>query len=476
MATASGTASITVGVVTQPSTSEDFTITGCQLGVGCTELLLDDDDEPTLPASRRYDDLRAGTYTLTFGERAGWSLSSIDCGGEQVDLGAGQATIALAAGEQATCTFRPVAEAPSLTIAVQTEPMSGQDVPITGCEQGSGCAQLLFDDDADPTLPSSMTAANLRPGTYTLTQGEVPGYSLVDLACDTGEQIALGERRAAIDLIPGEHTTCTFTNAAPAPSITIVQDTRPDPGADAPPEWGPAFTVRGCESGAGCADHTLVDPANRFWPEQRTFGGLRTGTYTLTQLLPAERNTTAGQNLGWALTDLHCNSGEEIDLGERRATIDLGPFEHVTCTFTDEPIDHDDLADAVTLPDRSNARKYYGSTVGATTEPGERNSGLGSVWYRVSLSDPAGNPLEYLRVDTCDSAIDTILEVYRGTAASTDPAQLVLEDTSTSTPASCDPLAIEAEAGVYYVAVRGAGPSETGAFNLTTRTQRFVPF
>jgi hypothetical protein len=77
---------------------------------------------------------------------------------------------------------------------------------------------------------------------------------------------------------------------------------------------------------------------------------------------------------------------------------------------TPQPPANDDFEDAVALGMPQSAT---GANVDATLEPGEPDSfadGRGhSVWYRLTMGTAQG-----VRIDTCDSDIDTVLGVYTG--------------------------------------------------------------
>ncbi|MCB9372333.1 MAG: hypothetical protein H6518_06085 [Microthrixaceae bacterium] len=201
--------------------------------------------------------------------------------------------------------------APSITVVLDSIPDAAQDVTFTSC-LGSGCGQfVLDDDDDDPTHPSSVTGGGLSPGTYTVQQAPVAGWTLVDIDCDTGEDVDLASGTATIVLDPTEHVTCTFYDRAPA--IRIIEES--GSGHDL------GFT--GCGP-AGCGPFTLDDDEDPTHPDRVLSVPLTPGEYTVTQDAEAS----------WSLTSLTCSTGETVDLAARRVTIDLGPTEVVTCTFT----------------------------------------------------------------------------------------------------------------------------------------------
>ena len=115
---------------------------------------------------------------------------------------------------------------------------------------------------------------------------------------------------------PGEELLCTFVNTQPPGSITIVKDAAPDSGTD----FGFTDNITNCNIG------TLDDDGagGSATPNQATCT-VAPNTYTVSEnTLPA----------GWALTSIVCSDGSPVNLGNRSASIGVGPGENVTCTFT----------------------------------------------------------------------------------------------------------------------------------------------
>lgn len=103
--------------------------------------------------------------------------------------------------------------------------------------------------------------------------------------------------------------------AAVAPSITLVLDAVPDSSQD--------FAFQGCGIGGCGAVFKLDDDADPALANTVSVGGVPTGTHTITQ--------TAVPN--WS-TSIFCDTGESVDVANRRVTIDLTAGENVTCWFT----------------------------------------------------------------------------------------------------------------------------------------------
>ncbi len=384
-------ASVTIVQDSVPDAAQDFAYSVTCATSACGAFALDDDTDPTVPRSVTGQEVAPGAYTVTQAAVPGWVLSSLTCDtGESVDLANRRVTIDVAENEQVTCTFTN--RSPSITVVQDARPDSAQDFPFTGC-QGVGCGPFVLDDDddADATHARSITAAGLAPGTYTITQGAVPGWSLGSLTCDTGESVDLANRRVTITLAANEQVTCTFVNTTAA--ITVVQDAQPDSAQD--------FTYATCQ-GAGCGQVVLDDDADAARPRSVTGVGLAPGTYTVTQ----------AQVPGWSLHSLSCTTGETVDLANRRVTIVLGANENVVCTFTNRAA-NDTFANAVVIGGASGS--VEGSNAGATKEAGEPahagNAGGASLWYRWTAPTTG-----IATFTTCGSGFDTLLAAYTGSS------------------------------------------------------------
>jgi hypothetical protein len=315
---------------TQPNGPQDFTYTRCAGASGggpCTSFVLDDDTASTgVPGNVNQLGIDATTYTVTQQPVDGFGLISITCSGEGaiVDLDHASVTVDLDPAGQVSCTF--VNRATTLTIVHDTQPDSSVDVAYQGCLPALGpnaCGSpFVLDDDTDPTLPNSVGASGLVPGTYAVTQTATPGLTLTDLSCTAG-RVSLGSRRATVTLEAGEQVMCTFVSATPVTptpaTIVVVQDTVVDAAQD--------FTFTGCAGpgGAnGCGPFLLDDDSDPTLPRTATFPVEPGIEYSITQAATA----------GYGLTALTCTNGE-VERALRRVTFEPRPGEQITCTFTD---------------------------------------------------------------------------------------------------------------------------------------------
>ena len=277
-----------------------------------------------------------------------------------------------------------------ITVVQDSVADAAQDFAFTRCHLGAGCTPFALDDDADPTLPRSLSVPSLNPGTYTITQAAVAGWSLSSLVCDTGETVDLVNRQVTIGLGVNEQVTCTFTNRSP--SITVVEDAIPDSAQD--------FAFVGCHEGTGCGPIVLDDDTDATRQRSLTFPGLAAGTYTITQSAAAN----------WSLSSLVCDTGETVDLANRKVTISLGAAEHATCTFTNRSASITVVQD--TVPDNGQDFAFTGCqgagcgpfVLDDDADPTLARSlsagGLAPATYTITQSPTAGFELFALSCDT----------------------------------------------------------------------------
>ncbi len=226
--------SITIIKDSQPNSDQDFSFTTS--GTGLSSFSLDDDTDPTLSNTIFFGNLDTGTYTVSEGAAAGWSLSNITCTDPTQNSTSGlpaapTAIINLAAGENVTCTFTNTQVTGSITVVKDANPNDPQDFSFT--TTGTGLTNFSLDDDADGTLPAFRDFLGLTAGTYTITEGATTGWTLDSAICldnTTQATVATGNG-ATITLAAGQNVTCRFTNTKQA-KLTVIKDlvTPNDPG------------------------------------------------------------------------------------------------------------------------------------------------------------------------------------------------------------------------------------------------------
>ena len=178
---------IIVKKVTAPS--GDDTEFGFEFGE--TDFTLSDGQQKT------FDDLGAGTYSVSEDTPEGWDLTSATCS-DQSDPD----EIELAAGETVTCTFTNTKRG-TIIVEKQTNPDHAQ-------------GSFTFTGDAAGSIGDGgqIVVSDLEPGTYTSTEAGAEGWFLTSIECDDeGSSGNLGTRTATFQLDAGETVRCVFANA-----------------------------------------------------------------------------------------------------------------------------------------------------------------------------------------------------------------------------------------------------------------------
>jgi len=259
-----------------------------------------------------------GTYSVTEVVPAGWTLANIACSGASVEYSgaggggtpsfqAGDTTVGvtLAGGEAAVCTFANQQQA-SITIVKKS---LGGDATFT-----FGGARSFQIKTTGGTGQDSTTFAAIKDGMYPVTEIVPPGYKLTDLTCSNHSVVNLATATANVEVAPGEHVTCTFTDARQG-TITITKRI----GGDATANF--EFSVPASLDPSG---KIVLAPPIDVATASRTFTNVAPGSYRV-----AERGPPAG----WRFTGLTCNGSTVIDLPAQAATINLGAGDAVECIF-----------------------------------------------------------------------------------------------------------------------------------------------
>jgi fimbrial isopeptide formation D2 family protein len=294
--------SITIVKDAVPNDDQDFAYSGA---LGAFNLDDDGNNGNTLSNTKTVTGLEPGSYAVTEAAAAGWDLTALSCndGGTTTDLATRTATIDLDAGEDITCTYTNTKRG-SITIIKDAVPNDPQDFAFTGL----GGFSLDDDGDNGNTLSNTFVAPNLTPGSYTVTEGDVSGWELTGLTCndgDGGTTVSVADRKAVIDLDPGQSITCTYVNTKAG---RIIVDKVTDPSGD-PQSF--TFTT----TGAGYTGFSLTDAA-----QPHDSGDLKPGTYSVAEQTPA----------GWDLTSATCTGGQSPE------SINLAAGQTVTCTFNNQ--------------------------------------------------------------------------------------------------------------------------------------------
>ena len=250
--------------------------------------------------SQDFDNLSAssyqstGTYDVAETVPTGWDLDTATC-----DDASDPSAITLDPGEHVTCTFTDVQQG-SITVVKNTVGGDGE-FGFTSTALG-GFSIATSGNTGSQDFTNLSASSYQETGSYDVAETVPTGWDLDTATCDDASD------PAAIDLSPGEHVTCTFTNVQQG-NITIVKNAM---GGD--DTFGFLSNALGgfdiaTSGGAGQQDFTNL-PASSYQS---------TGTYDVAEDTPPE---------GWTQGDATCDDGSDP------SAIDLDPGETVTCTFT----------------------------------------------------------------------------------------------------------------------------------------------
>ena len=210
-----------------------------------------------------------------------------------------------------------------LAIDLASDPATGADVGFTGCiANTSSCSTFSLDDDADATVPATMTAEGIAAGSYTVTLSSLPaGFALRSIDCTGGgTAVDLGNRRFTVTFAAANQVRCSFDIAARG--ITVV--------LDADPATSAAVPFMGCIAGSNaCGQFALTDDGTPSSADRVHAVDLAPGSYTVYQL---------GLPPGLELASISCTGGATVDASQGRATITLtASTVHRTCTWYQRP-------------------------------------------------------------------------------------------------------------------------------------------
>jgi len=219
-------------------------------------------------------------YTLSETVPAGWNLTSATCT-------SGTPTgVIVAAGATTTCTF--------------TNTQQGAIRVVKNALGGDGTFSFTsnFGVTSLTTVggSASQTVSGLTPGgAYNVSETVPAGWTQTGATCTTGSA-------AAVTVLPGATTTCTFTNALPA-SIKVVKNAV---GGDGTFAFTSNFGLTSLTTIGGTASQTFsnLNPSSG-------------GFYSVSETVPAN----------WTQTSASCTNGTP-------AAVIVAPGAMTTCTFT----------------------------------------------------------------------------------------------------------------------------------------------
>lgn len=176
---------------------------------------LDDDSDETLSNVQDFE-MSGGWYTVEETAVEGWDLTGIKCNTEnppyyEMDEDPGMILVWIEPGVHTTCTFTNVKRA-SVTITKDAQPNFAQPFAFTtNLSGGRGETTFSLTDDGVNASLASKTFGGVVPGTYTVTESAVSGWTLYAVNC-TGAEVTRDGGKITMVVVPGADVRCTYVN------------------------------------------------------------------------------------------------------------------------------------------------------------------------------------------------------------------------------------------------------------------------
>jgi hypothetical protein len=310
------TGSITIVKDGIPNSLQDFSFTTSNLTP--SSFILDDDNgvtgaDNTHSNTQTFSNLVPGTYGITESATSGWDFDNVACTGTTVTKNGATVSVALTAGQNATCTYTNRQRA-HLVVNKVTTPANdptGFSITASGTPLISGATAINGNATQTVTTSQSVTY-DVAQGTYSVNEQVPTGWSQASNTCSN---VVINGTTALVNGVPT--ASCTITNTKLA-KITIAKQTNPSSSSQAF-----SFTPSANLSGS---NFSLDTDSTTATPSSSSFANLTPGqTYTVTE----------NAQSGWQLTNLTC-SGVAYTWDGKTSTLSLTPIAgaDITCTYT----------------------------------------------------------------------------------------------------------------------------------------------
>lgn len=250
------------------------------------------------------------TYNLTETSLAGYTLSSLKCdtgpNRDYVDA----TSVTVPALGHVTCVYVNDDQAATLTLVKKVE--NGTTGATTAPSAWTLTAQSSTHTVTGAGNSPAVTNQSVSAGTYALSESTTPaGYTASDWSC-TGVTTSDG---SSVTLTPGSNATCTITNTAVSPTLTLQKDVDNTHGGSRSATEFP-LTASGPTTVSGISGTSPV-----------TTVAVPIGSYTLSESNP--------DPVGYTLDELSCtNRGTPLDTDVDNPTAGLALGDNVVCTYT----------------------------------------------------------------------------------------------------------------------------------------------
>ncbi|MGO1002739.1 beta strand repeat-containing protein [Lysobacter sp. CA196] len=225
-----------------PNNAQDFAF--ATTGTGLVAFSLDDDADATLPNTRTFTGLEAGSYSVTEAIVGGWVLSALTCvdpdNGSTIDLAGRIATIDIDSGETVTCTYSNSRLAVlRLQKALPLGRFVGSDQFALTISGAGGPVSVTTTGSTNTPAEIAILGPATLASVYTLSEAGAAGANLANYvttyACtnaSAGGQTPSGSGGSFnLTLAAGDDLTCTLTNTRnPLADLVITKTNTPGSG------------------------------------------------------------------------------------------------------------------------------------------------------------------------------------------------------------------------------------------------------
>ncbi len=305
-----------------------------------------------------------GAYSISEGAVAGWTQTSAIC-----DQGETIESLDVGAGETVTCTFTNTQQQGHIIVNKVTNP-SGDPQSFSFDATGTGYNDFSLTDVATPNDQT------LNAGTYSVSETLPSGWTQTSATCVSS--IEDTESIGSLELDAGETITCTFTNTKKG-HIIVDKITNPS---------GSTQSFNFTATGTGYSNFALTDAAT---PNNQ-------------EVVPGAYTISEGAVAGWD------SNGGVCDNGEAPNSIDVGPGETITCTFTNTQQMAHIIVNKVTLPSGDTQSFSFDAT--------------GTGYNDFSLTDAAA-PNDQVVVAGTYSVSETLPSGWTQTSAVCDQGETI---------------------------------------------------
>ena len=323
-------AKLTLAKVVDPAASgsgkvaSDWTLTATPVAI-TGQGPVSGNGDPTTAGGVNAVSVFSGSYDLTESGPTGFTPGTWVCQGGVLTA----ARVVVPPGGAVDCTITNTAVTPTLTLVkvVDNGTTGATTLPTAWTLSAAGPTPI-----SGATGDASITAAPVRIGTYTLTESGPPGYTASAWVCTGGA----ASTATSVTLAEGQNATCTITNTAIAPELTLVKVV--DNGTTGGTALATAWTL----SATG-----PITISGRTGEAAVTGAPVQVGSYALAE---------AGGPAGYQASAWSCVGGTSSP-----ADITLAAGERATCTITNTAIG----------PTLTLVKVVDNGTTGATATPAD---------------------------------------------------------------------------------------------------------